>query len=148
MRDVLLDTSFILPTLGVEVKEVGREEIEAMKAVSEKARFWCSQISFVEILGLLAKSRNVDKHTVSVGIRSLLESGRYGWVSPTSEALRLALELRIKGHKDNIDNILYSTACESKMLFLSLDSELKSFLRQSGYDASIVIGIRDLSKMV
>ena len=148
MRDILLDTSFILPTLGVEVREVGSSEIEAMKSVSEKARFWCSEISFVEILGLLAKSGDLDGRTVSVGVRSLLESGRYGWVSPTSGAFLLALELRGKGHKDNIDNLLYSTAHESKMLFLSLDNELKSFLSRSGYDASIVIGVKELSRIV
>jgi len=104
----------------MEIEEVGKREIEQMEKVSEKVRFCCSQISFVEIMGLLGKHRNLDKQIVSIGIRSLLESGRYRWVSPTSEIVQLAMELPSNGHKDNIDNLLYATAHESKILFLSL----------------------------
>ena len=132
----------------MEIEEVGKREIEQMEKVSEKVRFCCSQISFVEIMGLLGKHRNLDKQIVSIGIRSLLESGRYRWVSPTSEIVQLAMELPSNGHKDNIDNLLYATAHESKILFLSLDSELKSFLRRNGYDHGIVIGVRDLPQKV
>ena len=148
MPDVLLDTSFILPTLGVGVEEVGADELETMRDVSKRTRFYCSHVSFVEILGLLGKSRNVDDSAVRTGIKSLFESGVYRWVDPSSNAIQLALELRRKGHKDNIDNILYSVAFDSGMLFLSLDKELKSFLQKNSYDTDIIVNIKDLPKKI
>src|SRR5712692_1966925 len=111
MPDVLLDTAFILPTLGVDVEEVTEADLKALKELSKTNRFCCSYASFVEILGLLGRAKgSVDDSTVRLGIKSLLESGTYTWVNPSSKAIQLALELRGKGHRDNIDNILYSTA--------------------------------------
>ncbi len=148
MPDILLDTSFILPTLGVDVEEISPKDLEAMGSVRKRTGLCCSQISFVEILGLLGKSKNVDKLAVGMGIKSLFESGTYRWISPSSGAIRIALELRSKGHKDNIDNILYATALDSGMLFLSLDKELKAFLQENGYDSDIIVGIKDLAGRV
>ncbi len=148
MPDVLLDTSFILPTLGVDVEEVGANDLETMRDVSKRTTFCCSHVSFVEILGLLGKSRKVDDSAVRAGIKSLLESGAYRWVSPSCNAIQLAFELRSRGHKDNIDNMLYSVALDSGMLFLSLDEELKSFLKKNRYDTDIMVGIKDLPRRV
>lgn len=149
MPDVLLDTSFILPTLGLAIQEIGPKDLEAIKDVSKRISFYCSYVSFVEIFGLLGrKFRRVDNSAVTVGIKSLLESGIYGWVNPSSRALQLAFELRSKGHKDNIDNILYSTALDSQMLFLSLDQELERFLKKNGYDTDIIVRTSELQKRV
>jgi hypothetical protein len=122
MPDVLLDTSLLLPTLGVDVEEISPKDLGIMKEILRKTNFCCSFASFVEIFGLLGrKLRSVDNSAVSTGIKSLIESGVYTWVNPSSRALQLAFELRKKGHKDNIDNILYSIAVDSQLLFLSLD---------------------------
>ena len=145
MPDVLVDTSFLLPTLGVDVAEVIADDLEGLSAASAEARLYCSYASFVEILGLLGKrSKRAEDFTVKTGIKSLLESGIYTWINPSTQALQQALELRNKGHKDNIDNILYSTALDSGLLFLTLDDELKRFLRRNGYDTGIIVGIKGL----
>lgn len=149
MPDVLLDTSFMLPTLGIDVAEVTTRDLEIMRDVSRKANFYCSYVSFVEIFGLLGKKfRRTDGSAVRTGIKSLLESGAYRWANPSSEAIGLAFELRIKGHKDNIDNILYSTALSSGMLLLSLDAELKRFLQENGYRSDMMVGTKELLKRV
>jgi PIN domain nuclease of toxin-antitoxin system len=149
MPDVLLDTSFLLPTLGVAVKEVATVDLESIRSASKKARFHCSYASFVEILGLVGKeSRKVDTKAVSTGVNSLLGSGLYEWTNPSPRAIQLALELRTKGHKDNIDNILYATAADSKMLFLSLDEELKRFLTRNGYDTGLMVKAGELAARV
>jgi len=148
MPDVLLDTSFLLPTLGVDIEEISSEDLETMREVSGRTAFCCCHVSFVEILGLIGRSGRVDRQTVSTGIKSLLESKTYKWINPSSNAIQLALELRAKGHKDNIDNILYSTAVDSRMLFLSLDHELKKFLRRNGYDTDLIVGVKDLAGRV
>jgi PIN domain nuclease of toxin-antitoxin system len=149
MPDVLLDTSFLLPTLGLEVREITTADLESIRAASKKAKLHCSYVSFVEILGLVGKeSRKVDAKAVSVGMDSLLGSGLYEWTSPSLGAIQLALELRTKGHKDNIDNILYATASESKMLFLSLDEELRKFLTKNGYDTGLMVKAGELATRV
>jgi len=146
MPDVLLDTSYLLPTLGVGVKEITDADLESIRAASKKARFHCSYASFVEILGLVGKeSKRVDAKAVSAGMKSLLGSGLYEWTNPSLGAIQLAFELRTKGHKDNIDNILYATAADSKMLFLSLDEELKKFVAKNGYDAGLMVGASELA---
>ncbi|MDG7015746.1 MAG: hypothetical protein JRM82_00040 [Nitrososphaerota archaeon] len=149
MVDVLLDTTFMLPTVGIAVKEISDEDLLSLKQLSRRVRLHCSHVSFVELLGKVAKDRTgLDKPTVNLGIRSLVESGTYRWVSPSSEALQKAFELRTAGHKDNIDNILYSVALDSKMLFLSLDKELKDFLHERGYDTDLFVDIRGLGRRV
>jgi len=149
MPDVLLDTSFLLPTLGLEVREITTADLESIRAASKVSRLRCSYVSFVEILGLVGKeSRKVDAKAVSTGMNSLLGSGLYEWTNPSLGAMRLALELRTKGHKDNIDNILYATAADSKMLFLSLDEELKRFLARNGYDAGLMVKASELAARV
>jgi PIN domain nuclease of toxin-antitoxin system len=149
MPDVLLDTSFLLPTLGLGVREITKSDLESIQAASKKVRLHCSYASFVEILGLVGKeSRKADAKAVGIGIDSLLTSGLYQWTNPSLGAIRLALELRTKGHKDNIDNILYATAADSKMLFLSLDEELKRFLAKNGYDTGLMVKAHELAARV
>lgn len=145
MVEVLLDSTFLLPTLGVEVKDIRTEDLEALKTLSKKVRFYCSYVSFVEILGKLARRFGVaDLEIIRLGIRSLLESGCYTWVNPSHRALEAAFEIRVRGHRDNIDNILYSIALDSSMLFLSLDEDFKTFLQKNGYDAALMVGLKEL----
>jgi PIN domain nuclease of toxin-antitoxin system len=149
MPDVLLDTPFLLPTLGLDVREITKSDLESIQAASKKVRFHCSYASFVEILGLVGKkSRQEDAKAVSTGIDSLLTSDLYRWINPSLGAIRLALELRTKGHKDNIDNILYATAADSKLLFLSLDEELRRFLARNGYDTGLIVNADELAARV
>ncbi|MGI0079928.1 MAG: PIN domain-containing protein [Nitrososphaerales archaeon] len=147
MADVLLDTTFLLPTLGIEVSEITQKDFEALKRISETGtKLYCSYFSFVEIFGKLARAtRGREIKSVKDGIKSLLESNAYSWIAPSAEALQLALELRLRGHKDNIDNMLYSIALSSNMFFLSLDSELRRFLEKNGYNKNIVVGVSELS---
>jgi hypothetical protein len=43
-------------------------------------------------------------------------------------------------------SIFYSTTLDSRMLFLSLDEELKSFLQNGGYDTEVMVGMKDLPR--
>jgi len=145
MVDVLLDSTFLLPTFGVEVEDIRADDLKTLKDSSKKVGLYCSYVSFVEILGKLARnSTESNFEAIDLAIRSLLESGTYGWVNPSAKAIALAFELRTKGHRDNIDNILYSTALDAGMRFLSMDEELKDFLSRKGYNTKIMIGVKQL----
>ena len=145
MVDVLLDSTFLLPTFGVEVEDIGADDLKTLKDSSKKVGLYCSYVSFVEILGKLARnSTESNFEAIDLAIRSLLESGTYGWVNPSAKAIALAFELRTKCQRDNIDNILYSTALDAGMRFLSMDEELKDFLSRKGYNTKIMIGVKQL----
>lgn len=152
MVDVLLDTTYLLPFLGFEVTEIRDADIELLRSQtrSEQVKLYCSAISFVEIFGKLAKKKHsaIEPDAVESGIQSLLESGTFEWVSPSAAALSLAFRLRLKGHADNIDNILYSIASTSRMYFLTLDFSFKNFLSENNYDETILVGLKELSKKI
>jgi len=56
MVDILLDSTFLLPTFGVEVEDIGADDLKTLKDSSKKVGLYCSYISFVEILGKLGRT--------------------------------------------------------------------------------------------
>ncbi|RLE74526.1 MAG: hypothetical protein DRZ80_04345, partial [Thermoprotei archaeon] len=70
---------------------------------------------------------------LDIAIKSLLESGFYEWIQPTSEAVKLAFKLRKLGHRDNIDNLLYAASITNNMIFLTMNKNFKNFLLKEGY---------------
>ena len=148
---VLLDSTYILPSFGIEVKELSSADIVALREakLENKADFYCSTISWVEVLGkvcleLWKHGLDMPVEEVELTIRSLLESGFYKWIEPSTSAVTLALKLRVLGSKDNIDNLLYAISIENDMFFLTMDKEFKEFLLQHGYDVGKVLDHREL----
>lgn len=72
--------------------------------------------------------------SIGLAIKSLFNLRFYKWIKPGSKSIILAYKIRSLGHVDNIDNILYATACTRKMLFMSMDMEFKEFLKNKGFD--------------
>ena len=130
---VLLDTSFILPSLGIEVSH---EVSKGLKMLAEsKAEIHYSRFSILESLWVAARAiRNPasDFEDFRLGLRSVMESGRYRQTEEDSEVFNEALRLYMLGHKDMVDNILYTTSIKFDLKFLTVDSELKEFTRQKG----------------
>lgn len=149
MVDVLLDSTFILPTLGIEVQEITEKDIRRLQS-SGKFKIHCCYVSMIEVLGKVARALTKKKQgaeMVSEGLRSLFESGVYKWVNPDTDAYSIALDMKIKGHQDMIDNLLYSTALSLNLYFLSLDDDLKHFLAKKGYDAGVIVSAKALEKI-
>lgn len=126
---VLLDTSFILPTLGIDT---GKEVLKGLKKLAEiKADVHYSSFSILESLWITAKlSRVVDFDTERFrhGLRSIIESRKYAKIDENSEIFHDALRLHMLGHKDMIDNILYASSAHLSLKLLTLDIELKRFI--------------------
>ncbi|MCD6529554.1 PIN domain-containing protein [Candidatus Bathyarchaeota archaeon] len=130
---VLLDTSFILPTLGIDV---GEEALMGLRKLTEvKTELYYSRFSILESLWIaarLSKKRVFDMERFSQGLRSILEGHVYKRVEEDSQILRKALELRMLGHMDMIDNILYASSTSLNLKLLTLDTELETFIREKG----------------
>jgi PIN domain nuclease of toxin-antitoxin system len=133
MLKVLLDTTFILPSLGIDV---GEEVLKGLSKLAQiKVNIYFSRFSILETLWIaarLSKSPNFNTEIFKLGLRSILEGKRYMKVEESSEIFDEALRLYMLGHKDMIDNILYATSTNLNLKLLTLDKELKEFIHEKG----------------
>jgi len=127
---VLLDTSFILPTLGIDT---GKETLKGLKKLAEiEADIYHSTFSILESLWITARfsqSTEFDAERFRHGLRSIIESRTYARIQENSDIFNDALKLHILGHKDMIDNILYASSVHLNLKLLTLDFELKNFVK-------------------
>ena len=147
---VLVDSTFLLPTLGVKVTQISDSDMRELARLRSKVSYCCLHQSLVEVLGKVARampSHGEALPMVEAGLRSILESGTYTWVRPSVQEMLGALQLRKKGHTDMIDNMLYATASQLGMLFLSLDRELMDFLNVNQYSTSNIVDTKKLRMM-
>ncbi len=145
---VLLDTSFILPTLGIDV---GKEILVGLEKLSEiRAEIHYSRFSILEALWIaarLAKNKVLDVERFERGLRSILESNRYVEVPVKAEVFSEALRLWVMGHKDIIDNILYATTIVFDLKLLTLDAELREFIHDKGLRDTLITP-KDLNTVI
>lgn len=155
---ILLDTTFLLPTVGGKVRGLDPAFLRKLgiHAATERVTIHCSVASQVELLGKVCKhilslpeaERVEALKTLRLGLRSLLDSGRYKWLTPTTSALTLASRLRLRGHGDMIDNLIYSTAAAEGLIMATQDEDLLSFLERQGFDSSFVKAPGELMKLL
>ena len=136
---VLLDTSFLLPTLGIDVGDKVTKTLEKLEETHSEIHY--SQFSILESLWVTIKltgKMETPPEAVRTGLRSIIESGAYKQVKEDSEVFIEALQLYLKGHRDLIDNILYANSLHHNMKLLTLDTELKSFIENKKLKNTII----------
>jgi PIN domain nuclease of toxin-antitoxin system len=127
---VLLDTSFILPTLGIDLGEEVEEKLKKLDEVD--AEIYYSRISILESLWVAAKlmkNQAFDMERFIQGLKSVMESGRYLKVEENAQTFIDALKLYELGHRDIIDDLLYAISINFGLKFLTLDTELRGFIQ-------------------
>ena len=128
---ILLDSTYILPIVGVEVEGIERTLMVLRKLRKErKAEFYYTPFNIIEILGKIAKLKHYNKEVVDTGL-SLVEE-EFKLVYPTVRGYIKALNLRKKGFRDMIDLLLYATALTCNLLLLTRDNTLINFLEKMG----------------
>ena len=124
---ILLDTSLLLPTLGIEVERADK----ILKKLRDYELYY-SDFSILECLWVvnsLKRKGKFDRDSFETGIKSIFEC--YAKAEINAEIILRAFEIYEMGHKDIIDCILYSIALSNNMKFASLDSELKKFVENN-----------------
>lgn len=142
---LLIDTTFILPTLGIDI------EPHAMKAYRLMGFFdvYYSEISLVEAFwSILRKVEPSAKN-----IRRLLEglgaiTRTYNLVIIGPKDYILAYEIYRKGHRDYIDTLLYAIAYNNRLLLLTIDKEFTRFLEEKGYETDLIVFPDDLESLL
>lgn len=127
---ILLDTSFLLPTLGIDT---GMETQRALTKLDERrAQIYYSPMSLLECLWIVArlsKRLAIEERMIKEGLKSITKSGRYEAIVEPLEVYAEALRLHRMGHRDMIDNLLYADSVHFNMKFLTLDEDLRNFIK-------------------
>jgi len=136
---VLLDTTFILPTLGVDA---GRDISKALQRLDEtQVEIHYSRFSILESLWVAARTVSDQKlfqDRFELGLRSVLKSHRYAKVDEEPEIFIESLKLYKLGHKDIVDNILYACSSYFDLKLLTVDKELRKFVRDNGLKDTLI----------
>jgi len=126
---VLFDTSYILPTLGISVGKTIEEHINTLTQIGIEVYY--SRLSILESLWVAArtiKDGTFDPERFKLGLRSIIDGGRYKRVEEDTQIFTEALNLYRLGHKGMIDNILYASAARLNLRLLTSDRELEKFV--------------------
>jgi len=101
--EILLDTTYLLPILGVDVPGV-KEVLEVLDKLYEqgKAVLFYSPFSLLEAIGRIARMPH-DIDRVRDGLSAIIESGVFRIALPSLDGYVGALIGRVKGFKDLID---------------------------------------------
>ena len=136
---ILLDTSFLLPTLGIDT---GRDVARGLKRLSEtNNQLHYSSFNILECLWQLARSAREETTSLEptkLGLRSIIEGRRYVKTSDDSRVFNEALGLYRMGHHDMIDNILYEVSLHNSLRFLTLDDTLREFILSKGLENTLI----------
>ena len=145
--EILLDTTYLLPILGVDVPGV-KEVLEVLDKLYEqdKAVLFYSPFSLLEAIGRIAKMSH-DTDRVRDGLSAIIESGVFRIALPSLDGCMGALIGRVKGFRDLIDLLLYMTARDNGIRFLTRDKELIGFIRSMGEDTSVFLSEEELKSM-
>ena len=136
---ILLDTTYLLPRLGVKVPEV-MPTLRLLKGRSD-LKLYYSPFSLLEALGKILKGR-YELTRLETGLVSI--TTRFVEATPSPIGYLMAAKLRQMGHKDLIDLLLYATAKDRGLRLLTRDYDLLGFLRKAGEKLDAVITEEDL----
>ena len=141
---VLVDTSFLLPALGVEVED---EVLEAIK-LFRKIDVLYLELGLVEALWKVIRvvpSSKLDR--VRVGVEAIRNS--YRIVEPPVNAYIEAIEIYRRGHRDFVDALHYATARNLGIPWLTIDRSFIEFLSRNSYPIEgVVLTPNELKKLL
>ena len=138
---LLLDTSFILPVLGFE------SSARVMRAFQRLGSYelYYNDISVLEALWKIVKvikGTRKELQRIKEGVIAIKKTMKYAPIS--GEVVEKAIHMYKLGHKDMIDNLLYSTAIVNKLKLLTVDRELIEFVEKHDLVRDAIITLEEL----
>lgn len=137
---ILIDTSFILPALGIDVED----EIYRTISHFRQLDIYYIEIEILEAMWKILKI--VDRTKLSrilLGLESIKRT--YKLIEPPSNVYIDAIKIYDKGHKDYIDALLYATAKNLNIPLLTMDYPFIEFLEKNNYEIkNVIITPKDL----
>ena len=137
---ILLDTSFLLPTLGIDVEDDVYRALELLK----KTNLFYLEAGLLEALWVAIRfSEKIPLKTIEEGIEAIRRD--YILIHPSGKSFADALMIYKLGHRDFIDALHYTTALNHNIKLLTIDKQFINFLKQNNYKLEgIVLTPKDL----
>ena len=139
IQKILLDTSFLLPTLGIEVE---REVVQTLsKFDHEQTQLFYSEWSLLEsswVAIRLMRQKKFEEPVYRRGLLSITRTHVYSTITIDPEDYLTALKFFQRGHLDMIDNLLYAAALRERCKFLTIDEEFSRFITKNGLESTIL----------
>ncbi|MBS7611609.1 PIN domain-containing protein [Candidatus Bathyarchaeota archaeon] len=131
---ILVDTSFLLPAVGLDVEE---EVYDAIKCF-HKVVVCYIEASILEIMWKVVKIvPESEMNIVRMGIEAIRST--YTLLTPGASALLESYVLYRRFHRDLIDNLLYAVSNEYKIPLLTIDRKFIQTLEMNGRDTSNIL---------
>ncbi|ACP46611.1 conserved hypothetical protein [Sulfolobus islandicus Y.G.57.14] len=135
LSELIVDTSFLLPLVGIKVKGIKDELLEG-RAI------YYPNLMLTELLAVIfkeAKKLKLDKvpEEAMKGLIYVLSNVK---LIPIEELeIETIYEILNKGWKDIFDAILYTAYKSTKIPLITMDKSFYNFLKEKGIDAKGVI---------
>jgi len=141
---ILVDTTFLLPALGISVEEEAEEIIPYFR----KLNVYYLEVGLLEAMWKIIKIVPRDKlERIRVGVEAIRST--YNLLEPPPKAYVEAIKIYHEGHKDYIDTLHYTTAKNTNTPLLTIDYEFIEFLRKHNYEIEkIVLTPRELVRLL
>ena len=139
-RKIILDTTYVLPLLGIEVEGLDRDILDHLI----KYELYYPALLLVELESVVLKEarkrglKSIPEQAIK-GLNFLIYSGEINIVAPTGEDLKVMYELLRRGWKDIFDLSLYATAIRIDSRVLTMDKSFKKFLKDHGFHYQLLI---------
>ena len=125
---LLVDTTFLLPALGIDVEKSAMEAIRLFR----RFKAYYLEAGLLEALWKTLKLVPVDRlDRVETGISAIRRT--YHLLAPRPEAFTEASRIYHMGHRDYIDALHYAAARVEGLPLLTLDRSFITFLKENGY---------------
>ena len=145
-KRLILDTTYVLPILGIEVRGLDHE---ILNRLLQRYELCYPALLLTELKGVVLKEvrkrglKEVPEQATR-GLDYLVYSGAINIILPTGEDLKIMYELLRHGWKDIFDLLLYATAVRTDSRVLTMDRSFKEFLKRHGFRHELLITHREL----
>ena len=136
-KRILLDTSFLLPTMGIGVERQVYKALEKLKSLNGVELYYLEE-GLMEALWVAA--RFLDKMPVEAiedGVDAIRRD--YNVIHPYGRAVAEAFFVYSMGHRDLIDSLHYATAKWYGLVFLTVDKSFIRFLERKGFEVEGIV---------
>jgi PIN domain nuclease of toxin-antitoxin system len=127
MSRILLDTTYLLPVAGIQIRGVEGDTIRRAKSLGHQ--LFISEISLFELAAKgakLAKDGLANKERLTQAVQSLVSDESLGKVGAYEDGLlQLAVDLR-QNHSDFVDCLILATAVSACEMLVTEDELLTS----------------------
>jgi predicted nucleic acid-binding protein len=148
---VLLDTTFLLPLFGIKVQGIDEDRLIALRRALKEHGVGVAypKLLIAELIAKMGKeaSRRGGLPSEALeALEALLLEVDIELIEPSVEHIATAVEMRVRGHRDVFDNLLYATALHEGMKLVTEDEGLVGFLRDNNYRTDLLARLEDVER--